>query len=283
MTQSNLCGQNKKSGLTLVLSAAEGAMQMALAEAEGRLIFGSFIDAPSRGVEILTPALESAFSMMGREVHEISRIAVVRGPGSFTGIRLTATTAAGLARAVSARQAGLDYMDCIARQCLPFLSAAPSDAQLWILVRARRDLVYIQAFRHTKGEDIPFRALTDLDVLPVTTGEATERILSTATMLKTSRILLAGSGARENRDSLIMGLGGGQSWRTTFLDVIAPWPDTLLQAANEAQYGDADIDPLYVRGADAETNLPDIAHTLGLDPEAAVATLHRLTHAKPQS
>ncbi|SBW01415.1 putative Glycoprotease family protein [uncultured delta proteobacterium] len=267
--------------LTLVMDAAEGRLQVGLAGADGRFLFGSVVDAPSRGVEILTHTLESVFTLLDRDIADIARIAVVRGPGSFTGLRLTAATAAGLARAVSARQAGLDYMHCIARQCMPFLGATTPDAQLWVLVRARRDLVYAQAFVQEKWDEVPFHALTDLAVLPVSSGEAAAHIAETATMHKASRVLLAGSGAKENRDLLIPGLSGAESPRLTFLDVTAPWPDTLLAAALGADYGDADIEPLYVRVSDAETNLPHIARRLGLDPDDAVRRLHKLTHSQP--
>ena len=273
--------RDPENNLTLVLNAAEGALQIGLADAKDRLIFASVIDAPSRGVEILTHSLETVFAMLHKDIADIARIAVVRGPGSFTGIRLTATTAAGLARAVSARQAGLDYMYCIAWQCLPFLAAAEQDAQLWVLVRARRDLVYARAFVHDKGETVPFRALTELAVLPVASGETAAHILENTVLFGASRVLLAGSGALENRDLLLPGLCKAGTPRATFLDITNPWPDTLLQIACKTVYGDADIEPLYVRVSDAEANLPQIADRLGLNPDEAVRRLHALTHSQP--
>ncbi len=267
--------------LTLVLNAAEGALQIGLADHERRLLYACVIDAPSRGAEVLTPALESAFSLIGASVRDVARVAVVKGPGSFTGIRLAATTAAGLARAVGARQAGLDYMHCLARECLPFLKPAPPGTQLWILVRARRDLVYARPLVCDKDGETPLRALADLAVLPVASGGTSGHILDTALLHKAPRILLAGSGARENRDALLTSLGGAADLRLTFLSTVTPRPDTLLDAAFEASYGHADIEPLYVRPSDAEANLPQIAGRLGLNPGKAAEELHRLTHTQP--
>lgn len=268
-------------GLTLTLNAAEGTLEIGIADADGHMLYGNSINAPSRGAEILAPAIASAFSLLGRDITEISRIAVVRGPGSFTGLRLVTTTAAGLARAVGARQSGLNFMDCLARQCLPHLSAVDRDAQLWILSRARRDLVYIKAYAYNKGEPYPLRTLTKLNVLPVSSGEAAAHILATASLYKASRILLAGSGAKENRNTLLPGLSAAADIRTTFLDVVMPMPDVLAQAATEALYSNEGIAPLYVRSSDAEANLPQIANRLGLDPDEAVHKLHELTHALP--
>ena len=275
-------GQRDDGELTLVLNAAENAVQIALADAENHLRFGSTISAPSRGVEVLTFTLESALTVLGKKATDIARIAAVHGPGSFTGIRLTATTAAGLARAVSARQAGLDYMDCLACQCFPFLTAAPADSILWVLVRARRDLVYIRAFSLDQTPSRAFRALMDLAVLPVSSGEAAALVLETMRQTGASHAFFAGSGALENRETLTAGLAAGQTGPTTFLDIASPSPETLLRVAADAAYSGADIVPLYIRASDAETNLPQIAARLGLDPDQAVRQLHELMHTKPE-
>ncbi len=185
--------------LLLALRAAEGDLQIAVGGGDGKMLFGSVISAPLRGAEVLTPALDAAFSLLGRSMADIAAIAAVRGPGSFTGLRLTAATAAGLARVVSARQAGLDYLRCIARECLPFCRHAPKEALLWILVRARRDLVYAQPFLHGNGDPLRLRPLTDLTVLSVSSGEAASRILETPILLGAARVFLAGSGSGENR------------------------------------------------------------------------------------
>lgn len=275
--------QTLRQGLTLALNAAEGMLEIGVADGTGRMLFGSLIDAPSRGVEILAPAIAAAFSLIGRDIAELDRIAVVRGPGGFTGIRLATTTAAGLARATGALQAGLDYTDCLARRCLPSLSAVAADAQLWILVRARRDLVYAKAYAYNRGEGNPLDALTPLAVLPVSSGEAAEQILATASLHKASRVLLAGSGVKENSGVLAQGLSAVVGMRATFLDITVPLPQTLLSMAGECAYSTEDIEPLYVRVSDAETNLPQIAERLGLDPGEAVRKLHELTHVLPDA
>lgn len=270
------------SGLTLALNAAEGVLQIAIGDAAGRFLYSQQIYTTSNGVEVLTPALNAAFMLLNKKPADIARVATVRGPGSFTGLRLTAVTAAGFARAVRATQAGLDYLELLARECEPSLSAADTDTLLWVLVRARRDLVYMRAFRRDWGSAFGMRAATKLEVQSVgPENAAAARILDVARQFGCPRVLLAGSGLEDNRESLVRGLAVPGAPRVTGIAVRNASPEKLLAAAWAAEYGHTDIEPLYVRPSDAEENLPQIARRLGNDPEESVQRLFALTHTQP--
>ena len=88
---------------TLIMHASEGRIQFVL-EQVGSLACAQEWSAPSKGTELLTPALADAFQRLGIMPSDISRIACVAGPGSFTGLRLALTTAAAFCRAIE--QAG---------------------------------------------------------------------------------------------------------------------------------------------------------------------------------
>ncbi len=128
-------------GITLALNAAESRVQAA-ALRDGETLFAQEWHVPSQGTELLAPALADAFARMRLSLHDVRRIACVQGPGSFTGLRLALSTAAGMARALGAEQAGLSYTQLLA--CGPLL---PRGAVLWVLTHARRGLVHMQAFR----------------------------------------------------------------------------------------------------------------------------------------
>lgn len=271
------------SGLTLALNAAESFVQIAVADGNGRCLYGQQIYAASRGVELLAPALDAAFTLLGETPRSVSRVAVVRGPGGFTGLRLATVTAAGLARAVGARQGGINYMELLAREYEPSLHAAEPDTILWILVRARRGLVYMQAFGRGQKDACGIRAVTELEVRPVAPeNEAAARILETARLTGCSGVILAGDGLEDNDDAFARGLAAPGAPRVVNLPARNPGPETLLAAALAAEYGDTDIEPLYVRPSDAEENLPHIARRLGNDPQKAAQRLFDLTHAGPQ-
>lgn len=303
-------------GLTLALNAAEGVLRIAVADADGGLLFSQGVDAFSRGAEVLAPSIRHALAILERRPEDIRRVAAVSGPGSFTGLRLTAATAAGLARAVGAKQAPLAYMDLLARQCLAALldgtpcfscgtpphappgTALPgpripdhgaahygpgANALLCCLTRARRDLVFALCYACAPGHMPPYRAVTDLAVFSVSSGDIVRHILGAAADANAASIFLAGTGAHENRDTLASHFAPPKAPRVFFLNVTHPSPDTLMAAALDAPYTERDIEPLYARVSDAEENLPHIAARLGLNPSDAAAKLHAITHAMPET
>lgn len=273
---------SRDTSLTLAMNAAEGVLQITFADADGKLIYGQWMEASSRGVEILTPSIAHALKLLERRPEDIRKIAAVSGPGSFTGLRLTATTASGLAKATGAKQASINYMSLLARQCLSHVQASGEKVLLCCLTRARRDLVYAQCFVRAPDSSPPFRPATDLAVLSIASKDAAWHILETAMENDATRVFLAGTGAQENRDALIPHLSVPEAPRITILNVLHPMSDTLMAAAREARYTHEDIAPLYVRASDAEENLPQIASRLGLNPSEAVEKLHALTHTKPE-
>ena len=100
-------------GLELILNAAEGVLQIVVTEDEAILCAQEWYRS-ERATEILAPALAELATSLGIRWSDLRRIACVRGPGSFTGIRLTLATAAALRRCGRAQLAGLDYMQALA-------------------------------------------------------------------------------------------------------------------------------------------------------------------------
>lgn len=98
---------------TLICNAAEGLLQIVLMR-DNAVVCAQEWPAPTRSTEILAPALAHMLQELGMQPQDISRIACVYGPGSFTGIRLVLSTAAALRRAIGASVAPLDYMEALA-------------------------------------------------------------------------------------------------------------------------------------------------------------------------
>ena len=99
--------------------------------------------------QTLLPMVAEIFSRTGKKVTELSAIAVSAGPGSFTGLRIGAATAKGIA---------LPYaIPLVSVSTLEALAANASDRESIVhpIMDARRQQVYTGAFRNGKllGEE----------------------------------------------------------------------------------------------------------------------------------
>jgi len=271
-----------ESPFILVLNATEGLLHIVIARQEGdggytRLCAQGW-HAPSQGAELLAPALADALQRLRIAPQDIGKIAAVRGPGSFTGLRLVLATASGLARATGALQAGLDYLPLLAANALhaiPTMCASPRRA--WVLTHARRDLVHMQGFEEQPHAPLALRRICE--VLLCSPNEAAlylnrfEAEVPGHTKGAAASLVL-GSGLTRNREFFAHALESPLLLPPSFDH---PTVDALLRAATDAIYDAADPEPLYIRPADAIDNLERIAASLGLDPEAAKLRLHELT------
>ncbi|MHB8797591.1 MAG: tRNA (adenosine(37)-N6)-threonylcarbamoyltransferase complex dimerization subunit type 1 TsaB [Thermoanaerobaculia bacterium] len=83
------------------------------------------VELPQQGAEALAPAVSALLASVGLAPPELDRIAVVSGPGSFTGLRSSLAFARGLARAAGALLVPLPTFEVLSA-AVP----APPDADL---------------------------------------------------------------------------------------------------------------------------------------------------------
>jgi tRNA threonylcarbamoyladenosine biosynthesis protein TsaB len=104
--------------------------------------------APQKRVaQILAPALSDLLKTAGWKPGDVDVVAVSRGPGSFTGLRVGVTTAKMFAYAVGASIIGVSTLDVIAAQ-----SQAPTD-RLWAVLDAQRSQLFASFYeRGADGE-----------------------------------------------------------------------------------------------------------------------------------
>lgn len=299
-------------GYYLCLNAAEGLLQLLIVRREEAgpasstpLCFQSW-HAPSQGAELLVPALAGALKRLGLVVRDIRGIACTRGPGSFTGLRLTLATAAGLARSTGAAQAGIEYLPILAhsacRRLGRFSYSADEEARgantgsvIWTLTHARKNLVHMQGFRasfHERAAGAYPLSLSPLTGIHVCTPHEAALFIGEYRVVSedsdSGRPLVLGSGLSRNYRAFTAALGvetaseavsaGGHGQVPMLLtpDFDHPLAEALLDAAAFCEYFDKDIEPLYARPADAEENMDRIAVSLGINPAEAREKLSRL-------
>ncbi|MDR1490692.1 MAG: tRNA (adenosine(37)-N6)-threonylcarbamoyltransferase complex dimerization subunit type 1 TsaB [Desulfovibrio sp.] len=300
-------------GAILVLNTAEGLLQTVLGlptGGKGWILAGfAEIEAQRQGAETLALLIRDTLARAGLGPGELRRIAAVRGPGGFTGLRLGPVSAAGLARACGALQAGMDYLPLLAQSAIQRLApelrvpCGPGGIRLWAVVHARRNLVYAQSFTFRAsgkaleaGNSAPAGSSGSGDppgpVGPgaIFSGQRTsvEGMLicppaQLASLIRADAASLAGSGQRhmvlgsgleKNREEFSRLLdGGGENSALLPPEYAKPVPEALLAVAASLEYGAADIEPFYARPSDAEENLSTVAASLGIDPGAAKAKL----------
>jgi tRNA threonylcarbamoyladenosine biosynthesis protein TsaB len=103
------------------------------------------IGARSRHAEQLLPALDFILHSAGIDRGDIRGIVVGAGPGSFTGVRVAAATARGLA-------AGLDVPLYAYSSLAALALEAMADRPVWALFDARRGEVYAACYARSTGD-----------------------------------------------------------------------------------------------------------------------------------
>jgi len=232
----------------LVVNTAEEALQLVLAGGQA-ILEGLTELCAGRMNEVMAPAAQT---MLSRSGGSLDAVACVRGPGSFTGLRLGLAFCHGLCLARNIPMAGLDYMPLLAA------SAPAGSGEVHVVTHSRRGQVYHQAF----GPDAlgPPAALT--------AQAARDAIAARAAK---TRVTALGTGLRRNPD-VFADLGGAVR-----LDLENPTHEALLAAANAATFDGPPVEALYLRGSDAEENLAAIAAGRGLTEEEALAWMERAT------
>ena len=232
----------------LALNCAEERIQVVLGTAR-EVMFSEEIHCPGQSIRHLPTAIERALRVQAMRAGDLAGIACVRGPGSFTGLRIAHAAMHGLSRPHGIPMAGLLYPQVLATQAEPFAHGS----ELWVLTYARKGQVYLQGFDASAP-------LTPVCPLPV--AKALEQLQS-----RPAGIFLLGSGLRKNSELLVL---PDAIVLPQVLDT--PLPASLLAAACAAAYTSRPPQPLYLRKSDAEDNLVFIAASRGIP--AAEARKH---------
>lgn len=98
--------------------------------------------------ETLLPMVDQALKMAGKTMADLSAIALTKGPGSFTGLRIGAATAKGLALGIQKPLIPVSTL-----QALTYMESM-EDAYRIGIMDARRSQVYAAVYRTVNGEEI---------------------------------------------------------------------------------------------------------------------------------
>lgn len=132
----------------------------AAALSDGNLLAEMELDTAQRSAQSLAPAMLSLLKKAQWRPEDVQLVAVSKGPGSFTGLRVGVTTAKVFAYAIRAEILGVDTLEAIA-------AASPDDVdQVSVVIDAQRGEVVARRFGRRPGgslEPLEPERLVDFD------------------------------------------------------------------------------------------------------------------------
>lgn len=125
--------------IILAVDAAGKGLSVAAA-ADGRILASAALNVGLTHSQRLLPLLQSLLAAADMELAQVDAVAVVNGPGSFTGLRIGLATAKGLAWALQKPLAAVSTLEAAAYNALPGTDDA--DTLACPVLDARRNEVY---------------------------------------------------------------------------------------------------------------------------------------------
>ena len=138
----------------LALETSAKAASVCIAE-DGRLIGQYYQNSGLTHSRTLLPMVQDLLANLELHMADIGLVAVARGPGSFTGLRIGVATAKGLAQALSLPCCGVSTLEAMAWQA----AASFFDGVICPVMDARRGQIYNALFANTG--DGPTRLVPD--------------------------------------------------------------------------------------------------------------------------
>ena len=186
----------------------------------------------------LLPMIDEALSASGLEPAQLDRLAVVTGPGSFTGVRLGVSTAKGLAHGAGLPCVAVDALEAMAA------GAGAFSGLICPIQDARAGQVYAAAFRW--GAERPERVLPDQ---PIRVEDLAEKLLAME-----APCLFLGDGMPVHRARLAELMGERAVFAAPQLASLRPASVAVLGAVTEETLDYTALMPMYLRAPSAERN-----------------------------
>ena len=155
--------------------------------------------APRRHTALILPMIESLLGEAGVSRRQLDAVAVGRGPGAFTGVRLAISVAQGLALGLDIPVIPISSLAALAQD------APPGDASILAVIDARMGEIYAGAFRR-KSDGL----VESLGAESV--GPASMLVLSDAAKYTNGQWCVVGSGWTAYRDALTARLPHAPAW-----------------------------------------------------------------------
>ena len=223
--------------ILLTIQTASPAGSLALSNGE-HLLAEINLDVRKTPTEWLLPMIEDLLTKADLGKGDLDAIAVVRGPGSFTGLRVGLATAKGLSLAADCPLLGVSSLQCLAMQ-LPF-----TRLPVCVMLDARKQEVYAASYTWQAG-------------LPQPVAE--ERVIKPEKLLSeiSGETLFVGNGALVYRSLIVRQLSERAHFAPAFLNLPRAGAAAVLalhEWSSGRTFSADELMPLYLRPSEAELN-----------------------------
>jgi tRNA threonylcarbamoyladenosine biosynthesis protein TsaB len=240
--------------IVLALDTSLAACSAAVWDSEAAKLLASRHVLMERGhAEALAPMVRDVLKDAELAPHQLNRIAVTIGPGTFTGVRIGLAMARGLGLALAIPVIGMNTLEAIA------LNARPGDSPIAVINDARREETYFALFSPKlelqRGPEILTR-----EQAAASLPEGSVRVMGSA-----SEALIEAAARRNLRG-----------------DKSGDLPDagTMARAAVTRSATGQPPSPLYLRPPDAKPQPPPISRNAVRRAEAHEAMVLAALHAE---
>lgn len=186
----------------------------------------------------LMPMVEAAFASTGLSLQDMDRLAVVTGPGSFTGVRIGVSTAKGLAHGAGKPCVAVDALEAMAA------GAGEFSGVICPIQDARAGQVYGAAF--APGDTRPERLMEDT---PLKVEEYVSAIQAIG-----DRFLFLGDGMPVQKAKLQALLGDAAVFAHPQQAFLRPAAVAWLGSQINEEVDYLELMPMYLRAPNAERN-----------------------------
>ena len=132
--------------LILAINTSTAPFSVAVVKENGALLAEILLTPPSKGFGLFMPSLHHLLLSSGVALKDLKAVAVARGPGSFTGLRLGLATAKGLCHGLEIPALAVSSLEALAAQCP--VTAFP----ICPIINSRRGEVFAALFHTLPGE-----------------------------------------------------------------------------------------------------------------------------------
>lgn len=129
----------------LLIETSGKTGQVAVADGAG-VLDSRRLEESRRHARDLAPAVRELLLAQGWQARDLNAVAVSRGPGSYTGLRVGLMSAQALAYATGCAVLALDTFAVIARQ------SPPEASSVIVIADAQQERVYAQRFQRTRDD-----------------------------------------------------------------------------------------------------------------------------------